>query len=77
MRTLSGTVFGTRTHHVSCSIVEASPFYFSKDERRESGNTACRSLADTATAFHAWCDRNRNRYSHPMAEGQGTRYSGI
>ena len=38
-----------------------SPFNFLWHERNKSGNTPCRSLAATARAFHAWCDRNPRR----------------
>lgn len=45
-------------------LAVVSPFYFDDDERRESGNTACRSLVATRDAFHAWCNRYPVRMGH-------------
>ena len=46
-----------------------SPFHFDDDERRESGNTVCRTLEETARAFDAWCGRYPIRERHPLAFG--------
>lgn len=38
-----------------------SPFYFTDEEKRESGHTANRTLAETSRAFHEWCKRYPTR----------------